>query len=221
MYNGDSSAKQFTVYSKLEALSYFKDSKYLDCRISAYNPKSRTVDSIMIDMDQSNFKSKQELNKAKTRTLSKISTTFRIRNRSNKPTTVIWSGNGIHFYIPADSQGKILERIPKFKKFTKEPSKEFLRFAEWYLSNGKCDNNHNKTVSFNNCMLRIPGSYNSKNMTQIKIVHKWNGTSKVPTHLLYDKFLAYLMDQGQKNLITKHRSKTLPLHLKMTVVWHL
>jgi hypothetical protein len=198
--------KQFTIYSRLEALSYFKDSNYLDCRISAYNPESKkTVDFIMIDLDQSNFKSRQELDRAKTKTLSKICETFQIRKV--KPTTVIWSGNGYHCCIPTDSQGNILEQMPKFKKF-KEPSKEFLRFAEWYLSNGKCDNEHNKTVSFNNCMLRIPGSYNSKNMTQVKIVQKWNSNSKVPTHLLYDKFLAYLVDQGQKNLITKHRSKT-------------
>jgi hypothetical protein len=201
---GLTEGRQFTVRSRLEALSYFKDSNYLDCRISAYNPDNKIVDFIMIDMDQSNFKSKQELNKAKTRTLSKISTTFRIRNRSNKPTTVIWSGNGIHFYIPADSQGKILERIPKFKKF-KEPSRDFLRFAEWYLSNGKCDNEHNKTVSFNNCMLRIPGSFNSKNNVQVRIMQKWNGTSKVPAHLLYSKFLAYLVNQARN--LTKHKSK--------------
>jgi hypothetical protein len=136
-----------------------------------------------------------------------MSTTFQIRNNNNKPATVILSGNGIHFYIPVDSQGKILELMPKFKKFTKEPNKEFLRFAEWYLSNGKCDNEHNKTVSFNNCMLRIPGSFNSKNNVQVRIMQKWNGTSKVPAHLLYSKFLAYLINQGQKNLITKHRSK--------------
>lgn len=93
--------------------------------------------------------------------------------------------------------------MPKFKGF-KEPSKEFLRFAEWYLSDGKCDNEHNKTVSFNNCMLRVPGSFNSKNNMQVKIIQKWNSTSKVPAHLLYDKFLAYLMNQGQN--LTKHRS---------------
>jgi hypothetical protein len=57
---------------------------------------------------------------------------------------VIWSGKGYHTYIPVDSKGKILEQMPKFRKFTKEPSKEFLRFAEWYLSNGKCDNEHVK-----------------------------------------------------------------------------
>lgn len=195
---------QFTVHSRLEALSYFKDSNYLDCRISAYNPGSSTVDFIMIDMDRSNFKSKQELNNANIRTLSKISKTFRIHNKSNKLATVIWSGNGYHCYIPADSNGKILERMTKFKKF-KEPSKEFLRFAEWYLSDSKCDNEHNKTVSLNNCMLRIPGSFNSKNNVQVRIMQKWNGTSKVSAHLLYDKFLAYLVTQGQN--LTKHRSK--------------
>jgi hypothetical protein len=157
----------------------------------------------MIDIDRSNFKSLQELNDAKTRTILKISSTFRIYNKSIKPVTVIWSGKGYHLYIPADSKGKILEQIPKFKKF-KEPSKEFLRFAEWYLSNGKCDNEHNKTVSFNNCMLRIPGSFNSKNNVQIRIVQKWNGPYKVPIHLLYDKFLTYLFNQSQKLI---HRSK--------------
>jgi hypothetical protein len=159
----------------------------------------------MIDLDQSNFKCRQELDKVKTKNLSKISETFQIRNNQFKSTTVIWSGNGYHFYIPADSQDKILEQMSKFKKFSKEPSKQFLRFAEWYLSNGKCDNERNKTVSLNNCMLRIPGSYNSKNMTQVKIVQKWDGTFKVPLHLLYGRFLAFLVNQVQN--LTKHRSK--------------
>lgn len=169
----------------------------------------------MIDLDKSNFKSRQSLDLAKTKALSKILETFRIRNNNKfKPTAVICSGKGYHCCIPADSQGKILEQKSEFKKL-KEPSKGFLRFAEWYLSNGKCDNEHNKTVSFNNCMLRIPGSFNSKNNVQVQVVQKWNGTSKVPAHLLYDKSLAYLVDQGQKNLITKHGSKTHTLSSKL------
>jgi len=39
-------------------------------------------------------------------------------------------------------------------------------------------------------------------MSQVKIVQKWNGTSKIPLHLLYSKFLAYLIDQGSK--VIKH-----------------
>ena len=51
--------------------------------------------------------------------------------------------------------------MSEFRNF-KEPSKQFLRFAEYYLSNGKADSEHYHTVSFKNCLLRIPGSYNSK-----------------------------------------------------------
>ena len=40
---------------------------------------------------------------------------------------------------------------------------------------------------------------------QVRIMQKWNNTSKVQAHLLYDKFLAYLVNQCQN--LTKHRSK--------------
>ncbi|HET7285404.1 MAG TPA: hypothetical protein VFI70_12030 [Nitrososphaeraceae archaeon] len=103
-------------------------------------------------------------------------------------------------YIPTESE-HVLEDMPEFIKF-KEPSKRFLRFAEYYLSSGKADSDHYHTVSFKNCLLRIPGSYNSKNMSQVSIVQKWNGISRVTSHLLYDKFLAYLIDQGSK--VVKH-----------------
>jgi hypothetical protein len=85
-------------------------------------------------------------------------------------------------YIPAESE-HVLENMPEFKKF-KVPSKDFLRFVEYYLSNIKTDSEHYHTVSFRNCMLRIPGSVNSKNCNQVKIVQKWNGTTKVPIDLL-------------------------------------
>ena len=54
-----SEGRQIPVYSKQEALSYYKDSNYLDCRISAYNTKAlvdQTIDLLMIDLDLSNFK---------------------------------------------------------------------------------------------------------------------------------------------------------------------
>jgi hypothetical protein len=215
--------RQFTISSKLEALSYFKDSNYVDCRISAYSveKKKKTVNFIMIDLDQSNFKSKRELESVKTKTLSKISEIFEVNstnnvknnNKSNKQTTVIWSGNGYHFYTPCSPKGRSLEQTSEFKKLVKEPDKEFLRFAEWYLSDGKCDNEHNKTVSFNNCMLRIPGSFNSKNNVQVRVVQEWNGISKVQLSILYGRFLAYLIDNNNKKnnckkKSTKYGSKT-------------
>jgi hypothetical protein len=193
-----SEGRQIPVYSKQEALSYYKDSNYLDCRISAYNTKAleQIIDLFMIDLDLSNFKHNfKALDLAKTKTLAKIQDTFDL---SCFEPSIIWSGNGYHFYIPAESQNAILERMSEFNKY-KEPSKLFLRFAEWYLSKGKADSEHHHTVSFKNCLLRIPGSYNSKNMSQVKIVQKWNGTSKVPLDLLYSKFLAYPIDQECSN----------------------
>lgn len=131
----------------------------------------------------------------------KIQDIFFDLSKKVESATIIWSGNGYHLYIPADSQGVILEQMPEFSKF-KEPSKELMRFAEWYLSNGKADSEHYHTVSFKNCLLRIPGSYNSKNMSQVCIVQKGGSISKVPIHLLYSKFLAYLIDQTSR--VTKH-----------------
>jgi hypothetical protein len=120
----------------------------------------------MIDLDLSNFKpdnNTEAVNLAK--------------SKKFEPAAIIWSGNGYHLYIPAQSQNAILEQMSEFNKY-KEPS------------NVKADSEHYHTVSFKNCLLRAPGSYNSKNMSQVKIVQKWNGTSKVALHLLYDKFLA-------------------------------
>jgi hypothetical protein len=161
----------------------------------------------MIDLDLSNFKcnNTKALYSVKAKTLAKIQDTFDLSKKS-EPATIIWSGNGYHLYIPADSRNIILEEMSEFKGF-KEPSKLFLRFAERYLSNGKADSEHYNTVSFKNCLLRIPGSYNSKNMSQVRIVQKWNGASEVALSLLYSKFLAYLIDQST-TLIKYNYNKT-------------
>jgi len=155
----------------------------------------------MIDLDSSNFKDIKKLNLAKTKSLTKIQGSFHL-SKKIEPVTIIWSGNGYHLYIPAESNA-ILEQMSEFSKY-KEPSKLFLRFTEWYLSHGKTDSEHYHTVSFKNCLLRVPGSYNSKNMSQVTIEQKWNGTSKIRIHLLYDKFLAYLIDQGSK--VVRHHN---------------
>jgi hypothetical protein len=201
--------RQITIYSKLEAMSYYKDSDYLDCRISAYqyphkndNSSTPTISFLMIDLDLSklNFNMKL-LDFAKVKTLSRIKDTFNLKY-NYEPATIFWTGNGYHFYIPAESE-RVLEDMSEFSKI-KDPSKQFLRFAEYYLSNGKADSEHYHTVSFKKCLLRIPGSYNSKNMSQVRIVQKWNGASKVSLNLLYDKFLAYLIDQGSR--VVKHNN---------------
>jgi hypothetical protein len=44
-------------------------------------------------------------------------------------------------------------------------------------------------------------------MSQVKIIQKWNGTSKVSLQLLYDRFLAYLVDLGIK-VVKCHNNDT-------------
>ena len=96
--------------------------------------------------------------------------------------TVIWSGNGYHVYLPI--RAFILESEGIFAEF-KDPSKKFLRFSEKMLANNKADPCHSNSLSFKNCMLRVPGSHNwecvnrnnnsSGPLTEVKIVQKWNG----------------------------------------------
>src|SRR5206468_2204059 len=112
---------------------------------------------IMIDLDICNFQSEySKIKVALQKTLQEI------KQRLSLKPTVIWSGNGFHIYIPINAV--VLEDIKQFAHI-EQVSTKFLRFAEWYLSSGKSDSAHYSTVSLNNCMLRIPGSINSKNST--------------------------------------------------------
>ena len=54
--------------------------------------------------------------------------------------------------------------------------------------------NHWKGVSFKNCMLRVPGSINSKNNTLLHIIQHWNGTRPAINWLLRD-FRRYLIQE--------------------------
>jgi len=204
--------RQVPVYSKQEALSWYKAANFFDCRISAYphhscstdpniNRRNRhTIDLIMIDLDQSPFKSRQALD----RTLSKLLRNIKESFGNEFEPSIIYSGNGYHIYILMEAR-YVLEDRPEFSKF-EEPSKQFLRFAEWYLSDGKADSNHYRNVSFGNCMLRIPGSYNfkcvSKNnnvadsSTQVRIIKQCYGKTRAPIYLLFGSFLAYLVDRS-------------------------
>ncbi len=132
-----------------------------------------------------------------------------------EPATIIWSGNGYHLYIPAESQNAILEQMSEFSKY-KEPSKLFLRFAEWYLSNGKADSEHYHTVSFKNCLLRIPGSYNSKNMSRLKLYRNGTVLQRYRYTYFMSKFLAYLIDQGSKVVKHDNNDKTTIFCQKMS-----
>jgi hypothetical protein len=81
----------------------------------------------------------------------------------SKP-TVLWSGNRVHICQPVEAI--VFEQESKFAQFD-QPSQTFLRFAAQFLSNYKSDTNNNR--AFKPCLLRIPGSYNSKYIEQNRI----------------------------------------------------
>jgi hypothetical protein len=199
--------RQVVVNSREEALARFDQSKILDCRISAYPPPSEvstfvgvnlnTAPSvIMIDLDRETFSTQRAFEMALSRALTKI------RKILISEPTVIWSGSGYHIYLVLDAF--VLEGEDAFNnsKFGSNPSQKFLRFTEWFLSNGKCDPQHNKTVSFRNCMLRIPGSINSKNGQTVRMIQKWNDY-RPSIKLLLEDFYIYLSSQRLAELEEK------------------
>ena len=177
--------RQILTYNKPQALARFKQANLLDCRINAYPDYTgfgglnrQGPNFIFIDLDRSNFKTEKSYKLALEATLQNIK-----EKLSESNPTVLWSGNGYHIYQP--TKAFPLEQVDKFSrsggnKFDQQqlqPSIAFLRFAEQYLSNNKSDPLHNP--SFKSCMIRIPGSYNSKcegcSSSEVKIIQMWNG----------------------------------------------
>jgi hypothetical protein len=179
--------RQILVYNKEEAFARFKQANFLDCRISAYpSPKytrrqKKKPGFLFIDLDCQTL----DLDKELVCTLANIKLKF--DNKDIKP-TVLWSGKGYHIYLPVDAL--VLEDESLFRDIEVfDPSRKFLQWSEQYLSNNKADPCHSSGVSFNNCMLRIPGSINSKVDRQVTVVQQWNGTKPGIRPLLYDFYI--------------------------------
>ena len=97
-----------------------------------------------------------------------------------------------------------MEQFSQFEEF-ENPSLKFIRFAEFYLTSGKSDPSH--SPSFKSCMIRIPGTYNSKypqGKNEVKVIQKWDGY-RPPMKLLLDAFHDYLVDQKIKEIKLRKR----------------
>ncbi|MGC1931266.1 MAG: hypothetical protein WA667_20030, partial [Candidatus Nitrosopolaris sp.] len=161
---------------------------------------------LFIDLDLSRFKSIEALNRALKKTLKFI----KEKLGDNISPTVLWTGNGYHVYLPA--MAFILELESIFAEF-EEPSRRFIRWTEQFLTNNKADPCHSNSLSFRNCMLRVPGSFNSKlvqlnekgqivnipESAEVKIIQKWNGVRPSIGPLLSD-FYIYLADSKIKEI---------------------
>lgn len=159
--------RQILVYNKEEAIARYKQANLLYCRINAYPDYTeyrginrQAPNFLFLDLDRSVFESERAFNTAFNKTVKNLDNTL-----DTKSPTVLWSGNGYHIYQPLEALP--LEQEELFISKSAEPSKEFLQFAEQYLTNYKSDPSHHP--SFKSCMIRIPGSHNFK-LVQKKIV---------------------------------------------------
>jgi hypothetical protein len=184
----------------------------LDCRINAYPDYTefkginrQPPNFIFIDIDRCLFRTDKEFWGAAEETCKNIEQTL-----GGKP-TVLWSGNGVHICQPVESI--ILEQESKFAQFD-HPSQTFLKFAAQFLSYHKSDTNNNP--AFKSCLLRVPGSYNSKYI-EVKIIQRWDGF-RPKANLLYYHFYIYLADKKLKEFNNMHKNQTASYHAN-TIPW--
>ena len=185
---------QIVVYAKEEAIDYFQQSEFLDCRINAFrcsnSSEEWSPDLIFIDLDRNNFETEIGLERALHITLKNFK--YKIGDRAIP--TVLKTGGGYHVILPVKCTIP-LENITEFQEFDR-PSEQFLRFVKQDLSNGKADKQNNP--SFKSCLLRIPGSINSKHNKKITIIQKWNNyRPNLPLELLLD-FKRYLKQKDRE-----------------------
>jgi hypothetical protein len=205
---------QKKAFNAEEALAHFKASNYQDCRINAYPSYTEyrginlTAPSfIMIDLDLKDFEFSQEkLDKILHKTLDKINELL----HGARP-TVLWTGGGYHIYQPI--HGFILEEIDRFACY-KDPNKKdltsrFMQFAENCFTIKKSDPQHRPSVK--SCLIRIPGTVNSKYKQEVRIVQKWNG-SRPPIQYLLRDFRTWLVDE---KIYDKREEKRLWKHINM------
>jgi hypothetical protein len=181
---------QRKVYSKERALERFIDSDFIDCRINAFPSLKEGAtwipEFLFIDLDRNDFKTDRSLKLALSITLKNI----KEKLVEGYP-TVLFTGGGYHIYQPVYIQ-TALENIIEFNGFDR-PSEQFLRFAKDNLSNNKADKQNNP--SFKSCLLRIPGSINSKYDKQVTIIQKWNGIRPLITREFIEEFRTFLIQK--------------------------
>jgi hypothetical protein len=221
---------QVKVYNKQEALGLFKQAKFIDCKINGYpnytewsGINRQAPNFIFIDLDLFGFISRLALDRALQKTLNNV----KQKLGNDAQPTVLWSGNGYHIYLPV--QAFILESESLFAEFD-QTSRKFIQFAELGLSNKKADQCHSNGLSFKNCMLRIPGSYNSKQVefsdrgeivsipyeAEVRIIQRWNRVRPIIKPLLTDFYLylehAKIKETEQRRQAGRKRARWLLSH---------
>lgn len=192
--------KQFYVYSEDEAMVNFRKAEFSDCRISAYPfAYKHPPNFIFIDLDCKSDQDEFKFILQNTENIIEKRLTNYKRNIKCEP-TVLWTGNGCHIYLPVNcnynKNGEILTgggadtlRNQIIDLRLSDLPSTFMKFCEQCLSDYKADVNHNPSIR--SCMLRIPGSINSKSNKEVNILKRWNGYRPEIEYLIPD-FIEYL-----------------------------
>lgn len=160
---------------------------------------------LLVDVDKEHFKTTEEFEQCVTKTYSNF------HNILESRPTVLWTGGGIHFLTP--QKVDVFEKSIKFGKFD-QPSRKFLQFEEQRLTDGKGDPSHWNTISFNNMLLRIPGSLNSKVVqfdkkgkiidtpydAKVRIERRWDGNTPTVEKLLLMRYYNWLQFTAINNI---------------------
>lgn len=177
--------RQVEVYSLKEILTHFQASQFLDCRINAFPKFTKYHDInmqpptfVMCDLDLMKFRTEKQLLKTLDQTVENIQ-----KDISGVP-MILFTGNGYHVYQPIELP--VLEQESIFAQF-ENPSTEFIRYAAQRWTNGKNDPSNHPSV--NSCLLRVPGSINSKNNKKVEIIQEWDGKRPTANRMLPDFYI--------------------------------
>jgi hypothetical protein len=177
--------RQIVVYGEDEIFKQFESSQFLDCRINAYprftkyhNINMQPPTFVMCDLDLMKFRTKKQLLAALDRTVENI------QKDINGIPMVLFTGNGYHVYQPIELP--VLEQESIFAQY-ENPSTEFIRYAAQKWTDGKNDPSNHPSV--NSCMVRVPGSINSKNSKKVGIVQEWNDKKLKANRMLLDFYI--------------------------------
>jgi hypothetical protein len=114
-------------------------------------------------------------------------------------------------------QGFILEEEDVFAKFIdpngKDLTSKFMQFAEDILTNKKGDPQHHPTI--NSCLVRIPGTINTKCGQVVKIMQRWDGQRPAIQYLLRP-FRRWLIDEKLEQY--RHTKRARPQTTNSTTI---
>lgn len=215
---------QFRVFSIEEIFEQCKNSNFTDCRINGYAEYieykgilRQPPNFIFVDMDLANFDfDRRRLDLALNNTLK------RIKKYHGFP-TVVWTGNGYHIYQPIEAiildQQEIFSKdwFPNLFSLTGKysnwfVSEVFLKYAEIFFTSGKADPLHKP--KYKTCLIRIPGSYNSKLIKQgklleeaeVKVIQQWD-SHKIPIQSMLRDFRRWITQEEINQRLQNNENK--------------